>query len=281
MGNDNINNVALAFSGGGAKVIQYANILSMLNKNQINVTAVSGISSGAFIAILIAAGYTGEEVSCILQKNYAKFNKLKFHPRWKKSYGLFSNDHIRDIVNDACAVKNIFKMSDFQMPIQLVAYDVFKNRKVYFTNIPIEGEYCILTSTPGDAAAATAALPIVYNGKIIYDDEGNEILCSDGGARGNIAVKSLRHIVKDETIIGCSYEIIRKKPKGLMSRGCTLVMGNAWILTELEKSNANYNFIIRNPNAKVLDRGGKHLDEYVKNGDKQVEEQIKSFLRVK
>lgn len=61
--------------------------------------------------------------------------------------------------------------------------------------------------------------------------------------------------------------------------GCTLVMGNAWILTEMEKSSANYNFIIRNPNAKVLDRGGKHLDEYVKNGDKQIEEQMRLFLK--
>jgi predicted acylesterase/phospholipase RssA len=278
MKNSNNNSVALAFSGGGSKVIQFANILSILNKNKINVTAVSGISSGAFIAVLIAAGYTGKEVSCILQENYAKFNKLNFHPRWRKSYGLFSNDHIRDIVNSACAAKNIFKMADFPMPIQLVAYDVLENRKVYFTNKPIEGEYCILTCTPGDAAAATAALPIVYNGKIIYDDDGKEILCSDGGARGNIAVKSLRHVVKDD-IIACSYEIIRKKPTGLMSIGCTLVMGNAWILTEMEKSSANYNFIIRNPNAKVLDRGGKHLNEYVKNGDVQIEEQMRLFLK--
>ena len=77
MKNSNNNSVALAFSGGGSKVIQFANILSILNKNKINVTAVSGISSGAFIAVLIAAGYTGKEVSvwlalqCTLQGDVA------------------------------------------------------------------------------------------------------------------------------------------------------------------------------------------------------------------
>ncbi|MCI8486579.1 MAG: hypothetical protein HFJ20_05830 [Clostridia bacterium] len=260
---------SIALSGGGAKVIQFTELIRVLEEMEIEVTAVSGISSGSFIAILIAAGYNGKEASDLLKKHYKSFNELHFHPRWKNSYGIFSNDHIRDVINTVCMQKKIFTMSDFKLPIQLVAYDVYANRKVYFTNEPIEGEYCITLCTPGDAVAATSALPIIYNGKTIIDDEGNKILCSDGGARGNYAVDSLKRY--NSEIVACGYDVPEPEVKGFVSIGRTMFMGCRWILSEQERLKADYSLLIKNPNAKVLDRGGKHLDEYVSTGKEQIE----------
>ena len=63
--------LGVALSGGGAKGIAHAGVLKALQDSNIEISAIGGTSSGAFIACMYALGYSPEEMYEIF-KIYSK-----------------------------------------------------------------------------------------------------------------------------------------------------------------------------------------------------------------
>src|SRR5574344_943128 len=58
-------NVGLALSGGGAKGAAHIGVLQALEEENVNITHISGTSSGSIIATLYSVGYSPKEIAII------------------------------------------------------------------------------------------------------------------------------------------------------------------------------------------------------------------------
>ena len=200
--------INLAFSGGGCKIVYYSSLLRMLEKKNIKPIGFTGVSSGSFIAMPAAAGYEPEDVEFLLEEYYKDYNKLIFKPRWKQAYGLFSNELIGDIMQKVCEDKGIKRMSDFPYPIVVKAVNALTGEPVLFSNMTITGYKVIHNASPKDAIMASTAFPGLYKGVWVEDDEGRKILCTDGGARGNVCIAPIKRVMPETEVWAYTY---RKK----------------------------------------------------------------------
>ena len=265
--------IALAFSGGGCHIIHWSKVVKILQEKNYRIDAVSGVSSGCFMAIPIAAGYTAEEVSQLLRKYYPTFNKLHFQPKWHRGYGVCTNVNIGDVIEKVCAEKGIYQMKDFSFPIIIRAVDAEIGEPVYFTNLDIPGERTIKTASPKEAVMASCAFPGLYKGVEVKDDEGKVVLCTDGGARGNCVVKLLKKVFQENLeVYACIYKNKeRKKAKhflGIVKKLCFLAMS---YITKEELKEADRVLEMKRSNTKVLDRKCQWFDTMEKEGKKQIQ----------
>lgn len=91
----NLSNVnGIVFEGGGTKGVAYAGALKILDNNNLkleNVKYVAGASAGAIAALLIALGYTTDQLKDILWNvNYSKFQDAKIG-YIRNTWDLFNN----------------------------------------------------------------------------------------------------------------------------------------------------------------------------------------------
>lgn len=265
--------IALAFSGGGCSIIYYSALCRILQEKGYEIEAVSAVSSGCFISMPLAAGYSPKEVEELLRKYYATYNEIHFEPKWRNAYGLCTNKNIGDVLDHICAKKGIKKMKDFKFPIIIKSVNAQTGEPVYFTNMDIPGVKCIKEATPKEAIMASTAFPGLYKGVKVHDDEGNYILCTDGGARGNVAVTPLKKVI-DYPVYACIYNKSNKKTKGFLGIVKTLVFGALDSITNQELENADQILKIERTNAKVLDVKVKRFDEMREEGERQ----IRNFL---
>lgn len=284
LGGDNMKNiktnfktqVALAFSGGGVHICAYVPIVRFLEERQIEVVATSGVSSGSFLATLIAAGYHAEEVESLFEKHYASFNRLILRPSWK-NFGLFSNEIIGKVIDEVCLAKGIRTMADFPVPVCFKAYDTTNGKAIYFANRPISGETCYTNCTPGEAVKATSSFPGVYSQQTIWTEEAGDVKCSDGGARGNISVKALKKLVDDKVpVLACTFSKPQKSCKGTISRLMKGAFGTFGEITRQEIMDANV--IIDIPKqgiqGRLLDVWCKHFHYNVNYGAGCIKKQL-------
>ncbi|MEO3944371.1 patatin-like phospholipase family protein [Gorillibacterium sp. CAU 1737] len=131
--------VNAVFQGGGVKGIGLAGAVCSAEKHGVVFERLAGTSSGAIIAALLAAGYTGEELKEIILKTpFSTF--LKHSPlhrvRWlgpavrlyfKK--GLYSGDRVENWAADLLAARGIRRFGDLpQGKLQIIASDISNGR---------------------------------------------------------------------------------------------------------------------------------------------------------
>ena len=90
--------IGLVLSGGGARGIAHIGVIKALNENGINISEISGTSSGAVIGALYAGGYSWEEIFAFFKtlpifhyKNYARnkpgfIDSIKFYDDFKEFF---------------------------------------------------------------------------------------------------------------------------------------------------------------------------------------------------
>lgn len=262
--------IAIAFGGGGSRIIEWANVPRLMECHY-EIEAVSGVSSGCFMAMNIAAGLSPDEVVESLRENYPKYNSLKFSPKWHLGHGLFSTEAIGNAMAEVCAKRGIHTMADFPMPIVVKATDCQSGDIVLFTNLNLESSVSvkvIKNASPKDAIMASCAFPFVYKAVKVTDDDGNPVLCLDGGLRGNLCVLPLKKALPDLPVLGCMFNLKPyTKKKHFISILDRTIRGSNRVLTCQEMQLADKVIMIpKLSGVGLLDTKCQYFDDMLKFG---------------
>ncbi|WP_224483446.1 patatin-like phospholipase family protein [Robertkochia aurantiaca] len=179
---------ALVLSGGGVKGMAHIGVIKALQENNINPTAISGVSAGALVGALYANRVAVDDM----------INFFKETPLFKYNFvtinkpGIFDTEKYLYFFNQFLP-ENRFE--SLQRKLWVTATDMQKGQPVYFSS----GELvpCLL---------ASAALPPVFSPVKI---KGR--LYSDGGIMNNFPVEPLLR-EDHELLIGCYTSSFRDIP---------------------------------------------------------------------
>jgi NTE family protein len=222
--------VALVFSGGGAKGLAHIGVLKALEENEVPIDCLVGTSMGGLIGGCYAAGMSPDQIEdMVLSENFSAwvngrlekgfnyyYHKRDDHPSFIKlnlaldsTFNLsFNNSIASDLsLNFALAermaqpsaiAKNNF--DSLFVPLRIMASDIFT-----------QSEVTIKTGSLADALRATQTVPFFYNpirieGKYLYD----------GGVYNNFPVDVAIKEFNPEVIIGTnvSSKVYEKYPFG-------------------------------------------------------------------
>jgi NTE family protein len=149
--------IGLALGGGFARGIAHIGVLRALEKNNVPIHAVAGVSSGAMVAAAMAGGSSADEIQQI-----ALSMKFRDIARWTVNLlGLAGNDRMITFLSRLLKVN---RFEDMKIPLAIVATDLAKGKPVTF-------------HTRGDVVAPIRAscsypglfLPMRYQGRILVD----------------------------------------------------------------------------------------------------------------
>ena len=169
--------VGIVLSGGGARGAAHLGVLKALNELNIKVSAISGVSAGAIVGVLYAAGYSPEYILAELKKqSYFGITNIA----WQKD-GFFSMASLRKKLHE------LIKQDDFEglrIPLSITATDISTGKSIIFSKGPLF-----------DVIIASASVPVIFQA-VSY--ESYQLL--DGGILNNLPVEPL--LGKCDIIIG-------------------------------------------------------------------------------
>ncbi len=176
----------IIFECGGIKGIAFAGSLQVLEAQSImsNITNVSGSSTGAVIATLVALNYKSEEITNILLDTDFKKMKDGFNPfRIFTSYGLYKGDKFKKWIEDKIVKAGLPKDASFQM---MSEYSNFKNLRIFATDLNTHylQEFSV-AQTPqvivAEAVRASISIPLFFKSWQFSNKKPNDHLYIDGG----------------------------------------------------------------------------------------------------
>jgi NTE family protein len=163
------NLLGLALSGGGARGIAHLGVLAALDKLELPLAQLSGVSSGAIAAAFYAAGFAPREILRLFTSvNFTRLTRLSL-----SRYGLLRLDAVQVLLAQHLGAECTF--ADLHRPLTLVATDLTEGISVYFSDgllIP--------------PLLASSAVPILYRP---VEFEGRQLV--DGGLLNNLPVEPL------------------------------------------------------------------------------------------
>lgn len=212
--------IGLVLSGGGVKGAAHIGVLKALQEKNIEVTAISGTSSGSIVATLFACGYSAEEIYYIFKKYCRYITDYDKMIPFKVLNTLFTGkirlksiakgDNIEYIVNNMCYRKGKIDISQLNIPCAIPAVDICDGKVVYFCsrNITLSRNEKVFDDVPdiifsgklSDIVRASSAFPAIFAPKKI----GKYVLV-DGGIRVNSPVSILRKIRENNEKIMVVY----------------------------------------------------------------------------
>jgi NTE family protein len=169
--------VALALGGGGARGFAHVGVIKALEAAGIKPDIVTGSSSGAIVAALYAAGYSGLELERIATDldQGALIDFSLFGSGWVRGEAL------QDYVNEALGRRPIEKLA---MPFAVVATDAKTGRMVVFNR-----------GDPGLAVRASSSVPDLFVPPVI-----GGVPYLDGGLTNPVPVRVARAMGADVVI---------------------------------------------------------------------------------
>src|ERR1700724_815199 len=117
--------IGLAFGGGFARGIAHIGVLRALEKNNIPICAVAGVSSGAIMAAAVASGATSDDIEKI-----ALSMKFRDVARWTLNLMGFAGSD-RMITYFARLLK-ANRFEEMRIPLAMVATDLLTGRPVTY-----------------------------------------------------------------------------------------------------------------------------------------------------
>jgi len=170
--------IGLVLSGGGVRGFAHLGVLQALDELGIRPDAISGVSAGAIIGALYAAGHKPEKILAFMKGNsYFGWSNFLF-----KGDGFFSMKPMAD------ALKKQIPQDSFEslrIKLFVTATDFTKNKEVIFSEGKLFG-----------AVISSASVPVIFE-PVKYGDS----LLIDGGVLNNFPVEPLQN--KCDKLIGC------------------------------------------------------------------------------
>ncbi len=152
--------VGLALSGGVARGIAHIGVVKVLKKHKIPIDCIAGVSSGALVGALFAAGMGPE----IMEVNSLKLGWFTFMRIAFGRHGPLSNEEIKKFVIQNIGDK---KFSELAIPLSVVCTDILSSEEVVID----EGKVAIAIATscafPGFFEPARVGGSILFDGGMV------------------------------------------------------------------------------------------------------------------
>jgi NTE family protein len=149
--------IGLALGGGFARGIAHIGVLRALEKNNIPIHAVAGVSSGAIVAAAMASGSSADEIQQI-----ALSMKFRDVARWTVNLlGLAGNDRMITFLSRLLKTN---RFEEMQIPLAIIATDLAKGQPVTF-----HGKGDVVAPIRASCAYPGLFLPLRYQGRMLVD----------------------------------------------------------------------------------------------------------------
>ncbi|WP_205513514.1 patatin-like phospholipase family protein [Longitalea arenae] len=179
--------IGIVLSGGGIRGFAHLGMLQVLEELEIQPSAISGVSAGAIVGALYAAGHSPQKIRDLLKK-HSYFGWSSF---LLNKDGLFSMKVLQKVLQ-SCLPDNSFE--SLSKKLYITATDYANNEAVTFS----KGKLI-------EAVIASASVPVIFE-PVKFDDR----VLVDGGLLNNFPVEPLEK--NCDVRIGCYVNSI---PKGL------------------------------------------------------------------
>lgn len=174
----------LSFAGGGVHGWAELAVYEELEKQNIQIDAVTGTSMGSFIAAAVASGLSSKEIQEIIQQTDQEIEDSKLFNRrvllnffsFRQPMGLVLMDKIMKVIKPMNDFYGEFMLSDVPKPLAIPAVDLHTGKMIVFSNAP---EYFQLVFEHAefydkdlplvDACLASSAYPVVLS-PVVMDD---------------------------------------------------------------------------------------------------------------
>ncbi len=160
--------IGLVLSGGGTRGGAHLGVLKAIDELGVKISVISGVSAGAIIGSLYAAGYNPDAIfEEFKDQSYFGISNIS----WQKS-GLFTMNSLRKSLE---SLINKDDFSELKLPMFINTTDILTGREVIFSNGPLF-----------DAIIASASVPVIFEPIFI-----GKYQLQDGGILNNLPVDSL------------------------------------------------------------------------------------------
>ena len=149
--------IGLAFGGGFARGIAHIGVLRALEKNNIPICAVAGVSSGAIMAAAVASGATSDDIEKV-----ALSMKFRDVARWTLNLmGLAGSDRM---ITFLARLLKTNRFEEMRIPLAIVATDLITGRPMTF-----HGKGDVIVPVRASCSYPGLFLPIRYQGRLLVD----------------------------------------------------------------------------------------------------------------
>lgn len=136
--------VGLSFAGGGVQSWAEVAVYADLERQGIEVDAVTGTSMGSFLAAAVASGLSSDEVYEIIYKTDQAINESSlFGPQavlslfsLRKPMGFVLVDKLAEVIRPVSKLYGEVMLSDIPKPLAIPAVDIISNQLIIFSNQP-------------------------------------------------------------------------------------------------------------------------------------------------
>jgi NTE family protein len=184
--------IALSFSGGGLRGAAHIGVLKFLEEEGVEISAVSGSSAGAMVALMVASGMNADQIYTFLKQIKQKdLFRLSTNP------GLFTLKNLEDKLYELITARSYEEM---HIPLYTCVTDINTAESIYLDS--------------GDPIAntiASSSLTPIFEAKEI---DGKQY--ADGGFSDNLPVSPLKMIGEKVLAINVN-PLTGGNPKGFKS----------------------------------------------------------------
>ena len=152
--------VGLVLGSGAALGLAHVGVLKVIEAERIKVDILAGASIGALIGALWAFGKTVPEVEHIVLGFDSKMKTLKMADLTMSGMGLIKGNEIRKFLTSHFAHKTL---NDFNVPIQIIAYDIESREEVVLKDCTIVDALMAAVAIPGIFE------PVKIRGRVLVD----------------------------------------------------------------------------------------------------------------
>lgn len=149
--------VGVALGGGFARGIAHVGVLRVLERNNIPIHAIAGVSSGAIVAAATASGTSADEIEKV-----ALSMKFRDIAKWTLNLrGLAGNDRMIAFLTRLLKVN---RFEDMKIPLAIVATDLVHGKPVTY-----HGKGDVVSPIRASCAYPGLFLPLRHQGRLLVD----------------------------------------------------------------------------------------------------------------
>ncbi len=267
--------IGVALAGGGLQGFAHIGALKALEELKVDISYISGTSTGSVIATLYALGYTLDEIKDICKEKYEMILKIRKKTLCKMAInyllhretrveGIIDSTLVENFIDEAANLKNVEKISDVKnKKLAIATVDTISMKECLFISKNIENkdeniDY-INDISLGKAVRSSMAFPAIFT----TPNYGKHNFL-DGGTVDNLPVKILNDMGAKKTI-AISFDLTKYTPakslEGVLIRALD-IFSNPGV--QNAKKIADIAIEIYNPDASLLSMD--EIDKTVKNG---------------
>ena len=182
--------------GGGVRGIGYAGAVKAFHEAGYEFRNVAGVSAGAIVASLVAAGFSGDELEEEMKKIDYKQFKGKGHFgllsnlfAFRKAYGIYNSDYFEKWLAELLARKNVVTFKDLeyvergkvQNRLTIAATDIFRRKLLVFPQDLADYGINPREFEVAKAVRMSMSIPLFYHPYKLADVNGTDHWIVDGG----------------------------------------------------------------------------------------------------